>query len=327
MKISAIFFRLLMVCGVQIASPMVALALNEIPLNGGEKLRIQADRLNVDYQVREKDKSLRLILSETASEALQIQSEGSVIRILPRDQRREALLASPKEGKWTLLIQGPALPTELFIDEGSVSFDKWTQSLFVHGKNLNITVKNSSGSVRTQLQKGQVNVTDFSGDLEVDSYQAVVTVRNSSGDLNLKNFSGESVVEKFSGVLQLSQSQSQARVRDSSGTLKYRVHRGQLTTQAFAGRVEGQLLDGQVQLGLAAESEVNVQAQAGRVIVVVPQGSGASLNLATGSGEITAPNYLRVQRGSAEKSLNGRLRGNLPGSIRVRAVDAFIQVR
>jgi hypothetical protein len=327
MKISAILFRFLSACSVFLALPVVTYALSEIPLKGGEKLRIQADRLQIDYQVREKDSSLRLILSENAAEALQVQTEGNLIRVLPRDQRREALATLPQGGKWTLLIQGPAVPTEVFVSEGVFQVEKWTQILFVNGKNFNLNVKNSSGTVRAQIQKGQISIADFSGGLEIDSYQAQVTVRNSTGDLNLKNFNGETNLEKYSGVIQLSQSQSQARVRDSSGTLKYKVHRGQLNTQQFSGRIEGQLLDGQVHLGVSAESEVNVQAQAGRVTVVLPQGSGAALNLVTGSGEITGPNYLRVQRGAAEKTLTGRLRGSLPGSVRVRAVDAFIQVR
>lgn len=327
MKNSAILFRFLSAWSFCLILPLGAQGLTEIPLKGGEKLRVQADRLQMEYQVREKDSTLRLILSENAAEVLQVQAEGNLIRILPRDQRREALATVPPAGKWTLLIQGPALPTEVFVDEGGFQVEKWTQTLFVNGKNLNLNVKNSSGTVRAQIQKGAISINDFSGGLEIDSFQAQVTVRNSTGDLNLKNFNGETNLEKYSGVIQLSQSQNQARVRDSSGTLKYKVHRGQLNTQQFSGRIEGQLLDGQVQLGVSAESEVNVQAQAGRVTVVLPQGSGAALNLVTGSGEITGPNYLRVQRGAAEKTLTGRLRGSLPGSVRVRAVDAFIQVR
>lgn len=327
MKVSAILFRLLWVCIASLILPSATYGLTDIPLKGGEKLRIQADRLQMEYQVRENDSRLRLILSENAAEVLQVLTEGNLIRIQPRDQRREALAAVPQSGKWTLLIQGPALPTDVFVDEGGFQVEKWTQALSVIGKNLNLNIKNSSGTVRAQILKGQTVVSDFSGGMEIDSYQAQVTVRNSSGDLNLKNFNGETTIEKYSGVIHLSQSQNQARVRDSSGTLKYQIHRGQLNTQQFSGRIEGQLLDGQVQLGVSAESEVNIQAQVGRVTVVLPQGSGAALNLATGSGEITVPNYLRVQRGASEKSLTGRLRGSLPGSVRVRAVDAFIQVR
>jgi len=239
---------------------------------------------------------------------------------------KEALSKAPK--KRNLEFIGSSVPVEIQLREGQVNAQKWSKELKISLVKGKVTSQGGSASLSIQLQNGDVSVQDQNSKVVADVYKGHLSVRNLQGDLEGSVFSGSLNIEKSKGVMLVSTTQSSAKILQSSGTLQFENVKGTLVTQQFGGRVDGQTLEGSVNLGILPDTDVHVKSTTGKVTVATVAGSGASVNLLTTEGEITVPSDLSVNRSATEKTVRGRLRGGeQKGSIVVRSQEGSIVIK
>ncbi|MEK2688811.1 DUF4097 family beta strand repeat-containing protein [Bdellovibrio sp. GT3] len=225
-------------------------------------------------------------------------------------------------------ISGAAVPVEVQLKSGSVVAQRWSKDLKVSMTSGRVATANGTGTLQLYVQKGEISVADHVGRVNADGYSGAMNLKNIQGDVDASMFSGQLNLEKVRGFVSLTTQQATGKVNQGSGTIQFENGKGSLSLQAFQGRLEGQNQDGNVTINMTLDSEVDVKSKAGRVNIISPAASGASVNLYTVDGEIFVPNELRVSKLSSEKSVRGRLRGTAQrGSISVRGQETTIQVK
>lgn len=303
-------------------------ALSEIPVKGSERLLISVSEAVINVQANPTMKSWKIQLIDGAQEDFQITVNEGLIEIKSREVVSKEDFGKFPAKKRIIEIQGPPLPLEIHAFEGQISLNKWTKEALIHLQKGRIAVKDSAGTLKIHSQTGEILITDQSGKVQVDTYKASVVIRALMGDLDLDNFSGETLIEKSKGFLSINQGQGSAKVLSSQGNLQFELLKGLFQSHHFLGRVEGQTAEGPVSITMATEGEVNIKSQSGKVTIQTAPKAGSILNLTNAEGEIFVPNYLKVSRDGSQKSLRGRLKGDVQkGSIIVRSQNGSIIIK
>jgi DUF4097 and DUF4098 domain-containing protein YvlB len=327
-RLAAAFAKAVILLFVTIGVQAVQAAALEVPLRGTEKISISVPEAVISLQANPQAKTLRVNLGDAAAEEYSITSDGTTLLILPKEPVTKENFGQFQPKKRIIEIQGPALPVEIHAFEGQVQLTKWSREALVHVQKGRIVSREGTGSLLLHSQNGEIQVLDHQGRLDVDAYKSSVVVKELTGDADIENFSGETTIDKAKGFLSLNQGQGSTKVTGSSGTVQFELAKGVLNIQNFQGRVEGQTQEGPVTVNMAAETEVSLKSQSGRVTVQAPPNSGASLNLTTQEGDIVVPNYLKVNRDGSQKTLRARLKGeNQKGSVLVRSQEGSIIIR
>ncbi len=320
LSLAALFVAILAVVP-GLASPV------EFALKGNEKLLISVPEAIINIQSGPQ-KNLRINLVESAARDYAVRTQGHQIRIEPAVAVSKDQFGRIQPQKRVIEISGATVPVEVHVFDGQVQVSKWSKEVLLHLQKGRIAVRESAGTLSLHSQTGDIQVVDHQGRIQIDSYKSQVSVRNLAGDAEISNFAGETILEKTRGFLSLNQGQGGTKVVGSSGSLRFELTKGVLTVQGFQGRVEGQTMEGPVNVTMAPESDVNIRTQKGRVAVQTLSNSGVYLNLQTAEGEILAPNYLNIRREGSQKSLQGRMRGTAQkGSVVIRSQEGTIQVR
>ncbi len=299
----------------------------DFPVRGNEKISISVPEAVINLQATASSNQLRINLTEGAAEDYMVNMENGTFVIRTKEPATKESFGQWTPKKRVIEIQGPALPVEIHIFEGQVQLTKWSREALVHVQKGRIVSRDGTASLTAHSQNGEILVQNHQGRLDVDAYKSNITVRDLNGDADVENFAGETTVDKAKGYLSLNQGTGSTKVTGSSGTLQYELTKGNLSIQTFQGRVEGQSQEGPVVVTMAADSEISLKSQSGRVTVNTPKDSGASLNLVTQEGEISAPNTLKVNRDGGQKSLRGHLKGEQKGSVFVRSQEGSIFIR
>ncbi|HRO67626.1 MAG TPA: DUF4097 family beta strand repeat-containing protein, partial [Pseudobdellovibrionaceae bacterium] len=302
----------------------------DVPVGANDKIILKGMNAQVSYSVQPGTPSVRVNGLEEAGWTWE-KSENRIHLLGPQaDSRRglEEQLRTP--GKRAVVeIVGASAPVEIHLRDGVVNLNKGSHEATVTLRNGKVTALGRSGSLKAQVMKGEVFVSDGSGRVDIDVYQGQLTLRNLSpveGEAYL--FGGQLLVDTVKGTLAVTTSESTAKVQKFNGTLVVENGKGAWTGTALQGRVEGSSAEGSISLQLIGETDVSFKAQSGRVSVQLPKASGASLNLQTREGEISVPSEVRVNRGHLEKSVRGRLRGEAGRfNVMVRSQEGGIVVR
>lgn len=303
-------------------------ALSEIPVKGSERILISVSDAVINLQANPTMKSLKIQLVDGAQEDFQVATSEGLIEIKNREVTAKEDFGKFPVKKRIIEIQGPPLALEIHAFDGQVNITKWTKETLVHLQKGRIGVKDSSGTLKVHSQTGDILITDQVGKVQVDTYKSSVTIRGLVGDLDLDNFSGETLIEKSKGFISVNQGQGTAKILSSQGTLQFELLKGMFQAAQFLGRIEGQTSEGPVSIMMAPEGEVNVKSQSGKVTIQAAAKAGSLLNLASSEGEIFVPNYLKVSRDGSQKSMHGRLKGEVQkGSIIVRSQNGTIIIK
>lgn len=299
----------------------------EYQIKGNEKLLISIPEAVINVQGTSA-KTLRLNLNDGASEDYALRTEGTTIRIEPKEASQNGFLVKAPPKKRVIEISGASIPLEIHAFDGQVQINKWSKEALLHLQKGRLVSRDGAATVIAHSQNGDIQVLDHQGKVDIDAYKSTVTVRNLNGDASIENFSGETLIDKTKGFISLNQGQGNTKITASNGTLQFELTKGILNVQAFQGRVEGQTQEGPVNVSMASEGEVNIRSQNGRVTIHTPANSGAFLNLTSVEGDIQVPNYLRVSRDGSQKTLKGRLKGDTrKGSVVVRSQEGAIIIR
>jgi DUF4097 and DUF4098 domain-containing protein YvlB len=301
----------------------------EIPWNGNGKVVVSVSEGH--WNIRPSiGKTIKFEGPDVDSGFL-LEKRDSQIEIRSRDQLNKTdfgkISADANKKKYELWI--PAMASlDFHLLEGNLVVSKLVKEGLLHIQKGKIVLNDMSGTWTLHAQKGDIVVHDSQGRVTVDSYGADIDMKNFTGDAEIANFTGDSNLDKLKGFLSLNQGSGATKVTGSSGTMQFEQARGTLKVQQFGGRVEGQSQEGVIVIALAAEADLHLRTQAGRINVTTVPNSGAALNIATQEGELYVPSYLKIARESGTKSLRNRLRGDIgKSSIFIRSQEGSIVIK
>jgi hypothetical protein len=303
--------------------------MSEYPLNGIDRLQVSLTEVNLVLNPQPGLKNLKLRASDNLDQDLSITQRESSLMIRSKDQLSKSSFAKKTKAKKDLEIIYPQqFPIEAHVLEGNITAQKLTKDTFLHLQKGKILVRDSQASLQLHLNKGELSIIDSGGKIVADMVAAQSNIKNFNGDMELQSFSGDINIDKGKGYVSLNLGTGSAKVVETQGNLQFELQKGFLNVQRLKGRVEGQNQDGSVNVVVGAEGDVSIRSQAGKVSVQTPEGSGAALNLATTEGDIFVPSYLKINRDSNQKSLRGRLKGEMGKSqIFVRSQTGSISVK
>ena len=298
--------------------PMAQASIIKLPIKAQDHVKMTFSKAQINL-VGAKDNFLTLN-SSSGCRDLQTETHESEYSI-----HESAPLKTQGESHCVVQVSLPSTNLQLHVLDGGISAQKLGGDLLLHAQKGKVILKDSSGSAMIHVQRGEVQVTDFQGRLRLDLLQANAVVKDLQGDLDLQSLGGDHQVEKAHGNLRITQTQGSTKVTGGAGSLQIETGRSTLNLQGFSGRIEGQTQEGNIQLQLANDPDVNLKSKSGRIVLQAPAGSGASVNLVTQEGDLSGPSFLQVSREGSTKTIRGRLRGETgKGSLIVRSQDGSI---
>lgn len=304
----------------------------DIPLGAEDRITLKGFAAQVSYNVNANPGARQLRVSGLEEAGWVWQKEGSRILLLgpEGDSRRSLEEQMRNPGRRAVIeITGSSAPIEIHLREGAVNLNRGQHGAVVNLRNGKVTAIGRTGSLKTQVMKGEVFVSDGSGQVVADVYDGKLTLRNLKqleGEAAL--FSGQLMVENAGGHLSLVSSQATTKVQKFSGTLNIENGKGSWSGTAIEGRVEGQSDEGAMSVQVKGESDVNLKSHSGRITVELPKTSGANLNLRTQEGDLRIPGDQKIVRNGSEKSFRGRLKGEAGKmSVTIRSQEGSILIR
>ncbi len=220
----------------------------------------------------------------------------------------KAVLAQKMFKKKVIEFRGPSLPVEIYVREAQVNINQWQHKVDAHLVSGKI-ISNQSRDLNFSLQKGDATIVDSLGTIKARVTQGQLTFKNDNFDADIQLQSGQLVLEKTKGNWNINTHNATVKATQSEGVLQLDNQKGLFNISKFKGRVDGQLRDGNINLSLLNDSDVNIKSKSGKMQIQVPQGGGAFLNLLSAEGDLYLPGDLKANRGGSEKSYRGRLRG------------------
>ncbi len=274
--------------------------------------------------------SIRVVLDSAGESNLDVSlmkgglGGGDLLQI----REKEELLKKKSPRKLKVSVFGRPVPVEVHLLGGEVSLSKWSKDAYIHLQKGNLYDRDGRGILMAHLVKGDLTVVGREGKLVVDNVHAGIFVKRHKGNLDIQNFIGNITLENVDGSTTLLSHQGELKIRGGRGGLQFETQKSSLSIARYEGRVEGLTQEGSVVIESGREPDVSVRTISGRVSVSTASSSGALLNLSTSEGEIIVPSYLRVNKGGGQRSLRGRLRGELQkGVIQVRSQEGTILVK
>lgn len=214
------------------------------------------------------------------------------------------------------------------ISDGQANFQKVKSNLTVSMPRGRVTIKDGSGDFSLQMQKGDFLIQGFQGELKTDLGTVNVSLKDSQGDFTHRVLAGDTGIEKYKGQIKVDQAGGGLKILGGSGSVQVQASKAQVQVQNFLGRIDGIGVEGNWILNLAADPEVNIKTESGRVSVTVPPASGALAHLVTEEGEMVIPAGFNVIKTGSQKSFRGRLKGEVgKGFITVRAQEGSIALK
>ena len=224
-------------------------------------------------------------------------------------------------------ITGRSLPVVVHAIDGGVSLNSWSADALVHLQHGHVTAKDGTGNLTLSGQKGELQVFNQTGRLWVEAFANTIGIHDVHGDTDVQSFSGEVLLEHVEGAILLQTNSGQAKVVEGGGSLQFDNIKGALTLQHYQGRIEGQVGDGTVHVLMAADEEVSLKSQNGRVVVATAPGNGTWLNVNT-NGDLALPAGLKAVLNGNARLYKGRTRGGgTRASVQVQSNEGAIVIK
>lgn len=309
----------------------LALAQNfvEVPVMTNDVLVIKGLDLQVSLQ-RSAGNNLKItgIDNSTAPGAYRAERRGNQIHIVMTeyDSKRDwkSILSQKSNRKKIIEIKGPAIPVEIHAREAVLNINQWPNKVDAHLVNGKINSQQGR-DLSFSFNSGECNVSDNQGYLKANVSQGQINVKNSQSDGDMQVQSGQINLEKTNGHWNINTQNANVKVNQGAGVLQIDNQKGIWNVSKYKGRVDGQLRDGNINMSLLEDSEVNIKSQSGKIQIQVPQGAGSMLNLLSFEGDLYLPGDLKANRGGNEKSYRGRLRGDAQKiSVTARSQEGLI---
>lgn len=292
----------------------------EIPSQGLQEVVIRGRVAKLQVQ-RGDDAMVRVSVSGANEKNWQQDLQNNILKISGPDE------AGPME-ETKLVVQIPAtVQRSEFIFEEVRAEVKGLSRFTMTAMKGKISGEDTGEGVRYFLQKGEIQSTRHQGALEIESYSAKVTINDGLGALKIRLFGGELLLNTNQGALNLESHSAAMKINGQQGILHLQLGKGSLVLNDFSGRLEGVSADGQLQINLKPDAMIDLQADRGKVSVVLPGDSGANINVRSVTGAITVPGPLKAAREGRYRVAKGRLSGTFKGSVNIRADEANVGIR
>ena len=167
-------------------------------------------------------------------------------------------------------------------------------------RTIDLDIDNNSGGVSVRDIDGNVRVDNGSGGVRLDGIEGDVDIDNNSGGVSIQSLRGDLMVENGSGGIKVTDVQGDVSIDNNSGGVK-------LT--AVDGRLEVDNGSGGIHVKLTGRNQgVEVESNSGGVILGIPRGWGADLDLRSSSGSITVHGFSHIDLDDVD-----RFRGSVGG--------------
>ena len=163
-----------------------------------------------------------------------------------------------------------------------------------------LDIDNNSGGVSVRDIDANVRVDNGSGGVRLDGIEGDVDIDNNSGGVSIRSVRGDLMVDNGSGGIKATDVQGDVSIDNNSGGVK-------LT--AVDGRLEVDNGSGGINVELTGRNQgVEVESNSGGVILGIPRGWGADLDLRSSSSSITIHGFSHIDLDDVD-----RFRGSVGG--------------
>ncbi len=224
-------------------------------------------------------------------------------------------------------LEAPPVSVEVALRDGAIQARGWRNNLTLQIINGHVRLAQNLGVLRVQVQRGELQIEGHDGRLDVDGFNPHIRLAAIEGDLSLANFAGDSSIQDLKGNLSLKAFSGQTVANKIDGGVDFELGRASLNLQGLDGGLRGQLENGNVSAKFLSESDVNIESQAGSVVLNLSTKPAISVRLQTEDGTLNAPDELPISKTSTHKLVVGRLNGGGKGTVFVKSKTGNVTLR
>ena len=142
-----------------------------------------------------------------------------------------------------------------------------------------ITIHSTSGGMRIDHVRGDLNIRSSSADIELQSIEGRVYIENSSGSTTGELLFGPVTVRQPQGKIDLRFVEGDIRIKSSSADIKIRQDRGSIDLTTSSGNVD-------IQTNLDSSRDYFVETESGNITLTIPETSSGDLRIESQTGDI-----------------------------------------
>jgi DUF4097 and DUF4098 domain-containing protein YvlB len=158
-----------------------------------------------------------------------------------------------------------------------------------------------SGDVTATGSQGEIEATSVSGDVDVSNGVRDVTAESVSGSVHAAQINGDLTAQSVSGDVRVETVSGAVEGSTVSGNIRLvGVQSKDVRSETVSGNI---VYSGSIDAG----GRYNFESHSGTVRLNIPRGSGATFNVETFSGDISADFPVTVPAGSGRGRRNGRM--------------------
>jgi Toastrack DUF4097 len=163
--------------------------------------------------------------------------------------------------------------------------------------------------VDVRTSGGDLDIRDVSAAVRARTSGGGVLVRNVSGSVDASTSGGNVDAEHLDGSTRLSTSGGSIDVGDSTGDLEARTSGGAIRLQNDDGRVYARTSGGSIRAQLRANHGIDLASSGGSITLLLPPGTGASIDARTSGGSVSSAFPLTTTRSVGGNHLVGQIAG------------------
>lgn len=267
-----------------------------------------------------------IIKEETDTQEPTLKVRASELTIDERSEKSTGGL-SGQNPKVDLIIQGPAVPVDLFWRQGNVKILGWDEVTKVRLLSGFVTIQGGLKTKDVTFQKGRLEAKGLKGQLRAETYDGEILVSDAEGGVRLKSFAGDVKVLSSSGKLQISAHSGKIFLANNTGDLQFSVDKASMNVSEFEGVIDGHAGNSSVRIRYKGKANVKVRSLAGLIRIDNPRNSGAQINVGSEEGDLRLPKAIKRVQTPYLKIGRGRLQGQIPGRVYVRTKSGGVVLR
>lgn len=132
--------------------------------------------------------------------------------------------------------------------------------------NLNLKVKDGSGSIRLRQMNGNVNIIDGSGSIEAEDIKGNLNIVDGSGGIDVRNIHNDVTIKDGSGSISTDRIGGNLRVEDGSGSIEISRIEGSVLIDDGSGSIDIQNVGKDVTIESDGSGSCSISGVKGRVV-------------------------------------------------------------
>lgn len=265
--------------------------------------------------------------SESQAWSVEKKQEGEAVFLRLENAQSKGAGADNRLPKVRLTVQGPGVPLDLYWKEAKVTVQDWPASAGVYLTKGEVRSSGGKGERRFFVRSGRIDLKGFEGAAVIETYRAAVAVADSKGSAEVSDFSGSVSITNYDGMMHLKSYNGKFAMEKVKGEIAFDLNQAELRTQEVEGRLTGDGKDSTLRLGYIGKANMNIKMLAGNVVIQSPKNSGSRVNVGSEEGYLDVPPTVKKTDTPNMKIGQGRLDGQMDGSIFVRSKTGAISIK